>query len=156
LNAKKIIRNLLLAFVLISIGFALGKEYTLRTMKLTQPGTLAAGRQNTVIVYYLHGNIRCVTCNNIEKMAKEIVQRDFAQEVQAGRIEWRAANYQKDEEMALRYNAFSSAVVLVRQTSGKEAEFKKLGEVWILADDPPRFTKYVSDEIRAFLAGGPS
>ncbi|MGE5610466.1 MAG: nitrophenyl compound nitroreductase subunit ArsF family protein [Bacillota bacterium] len=155
---KRIIKNLLLGFVLVSIGFALGKELTLRSMRTTQasgssPIIAPAVAGDKVIVYYLHGTIRCVTCNKIEKMAHEIVQRDFASDLKAGRIEWRTANFQNDEALAQRYNVFSSTVVLVKLSQGHEVQFKKLSDVWIHVDNPPAFDAYITGEIGQFLGG---
>jgi len=151
LRARGIVKGVLLAFVLVSIGFALGKEFTLRSMRSAPMPISASG--DKIIVYYLHGTIRCVTCNKIEKMAHDIVQRDFASELQGGRIEWRTADYQKDEAMAQRYGVFSSTVVLVRLSQGREVEFKKLGDVWIHVDDPPAFNSYITSELGQFLGG---
>lgn len=158
MNTKKVVRSLLLGFVLISIGFALGKEFTLRSMRTTQasgPAPIGVGGDK-VIVYYVHGTIRCVTCNKIEKMAHEIVQRDFASDLQGGRIEWRTANFQTDEDLARRYDIVSSTVVLVKVSQGREVESRKLSDVWIHVDSPPAFTAYVTGEIGKLLGGGRS
>lgn len=161
MNTKKVVRSLLLGFVLISIGFALGKEFTLRSLRMTQasgpaPTTAPAAAGDKVIVYYVHGSIRCVTCNKIEKMTHEIVQRDFASHLQGGRIEWRTANFQTDEDLAKRFDIVSSTVVLVKVSQGRELESKKLSDVWIHVDSPPTFTAYVTGEIGTFLGGGRS
>lgn len=159
MNTRKVVRSLLLGFVLISIGFALGKEFTLRSPRMTQatgpaPTTGPAAAGEKVIVYYVHGTIRCVTCNKIEKMAHEIVQRDFASDLQGGRLEWRTANFQTDEDLAKRYDIVSSTVILVKVSQGREVESRKLGDVWIHVDSPPAFTAYVTGEIGKLLGGG--
>lgn len=152
MTAKIIARNILLAFVLVSIGFALGKEYALRSKPTaSSPATAASG--DKTIVYYVHGSIRCATCNKIEKLAHETVQRDFAAELQSGRIEWRTANFQEDEDLAKRYAIASSGVIVVSVKDGKETGFKKLDQVWTLVNDPLAFSAYISGEVGACVSG---
>lgn len=33
---------------------------------------------NTVYVYYFHGKQRCMTCNTVEKVAKEAIEKNYA------------------------------------------------------------------------------
>ena len=93
---KAIAKNLLMAFVLISIGFALGKEVTVRRQAYSS--AKAAGSNSELstrnsalkaVVYYLHTTFRCVTCNEIERLTKTLVETEFADDLAAGRIEWR-------------------------------------------------------------------
>lgn len=151
MKVQPILKNLLLAFALVSIGFAIGKEYTLRTVK---PAQAAAPADDKLIVYYLHGTIRCVTCNKIERQARETVERDFAEDLKAGRVEWRVANFQNDDALAKRFDITSSGVVVARMSGGSEVAVRKLDKVWTLVDDPSGFSAYVAGEVKALLDGG--
>ncbi|MDD2999508.1 MAG: hypothetical protein PHV05_10650, partial [Candidatus Riflebacteria bacterium] len=79
---KKLLTNLLLAFVLVSIGFALGKHSVINktisgnVVAASNGGTTSAER--LVKIFYMHATFRCVTCNSIESRAKQLVERDFA------------------------------------------------------------------------------
>lgn len=153
---KKAGANVLLWFVLITIGFAIGKEVTLRSFQAAPDKRSAApeappAREKT-LVYYMHATVRCVTCNTIEKMAHKVVQQKFAAEIQSGRMEWQVVNFQEREDLAKRYNVASNGVVLVEQKNGKDVRSRTLEDVWTLMDDPPAFDKYVADAIRAYLA----
>jgi hypothetical protein len=158
---RKVVSNVLLWFVLITIGYAIGKEVTLRAVQKAEPPQAASPqapqRQTPVaaektIVYYMHANVRCVTCNTIEKQAHEVVNRDFAKELQDGRLEWQLVNYQEREDLAKRYNVASNGVVLAKLKDGKDLRSQALEDVWVLVDDKPKFEKYVSEAIRAYLA----
>jgi len=50
--------------------------------------------QDGVVVYYLHSNTRCPTCQTIEAYAKEAVETGFAEELKNGKIQWRIINYE--------------------------------------------------------------
>ncbi len=148
--------RILLGFVLFTLGFGIGKEAGLRTRASSGTGSAGAGGgaragDNKVIVYYLHATFRCVTCNTIERMAREIVEQDFADALAAGRIEWREADFQVEEDLARKYDVASSCVVVVCVRNGVETAFQRLDDVWTLADDPPGFRTYVTEAIRKYL-----
>ena len=153
MKVQPILKNILLVFALVSIGFAIGKEYTLRTVKPAEAAPPASA-DDKVIVYYLHGTIRCVTCNKIERQARETIERDFAEDLKASRIEWRVVNFQNDDELAKRFDITSSGVVVVKMSGGREVAVRKLEKVWTLVDDPLGFSAYIAGEVSAMWNGG--
>ncbi len=155
MKAKKIIGRLLLAFVLISIGFVLGKETAQRRLAgpaKDAPADAAGG--DKVVVYYLHATFRCVTCNLIESMGEELVRTEFAEAVRASRLEWRAVNFQEDDELATRYQVGGNLIVVARFRDGKEVESRRLDRVMELAGKREEFQAYVRAAIRELLEGG--
>ena len=102
-------------------------------------------------MYYLHTTFRCVTCNEIERLTKALLETEFAGDLAAGRIEWREANFQQDESLAHRYEVVSSCVVVARIQGGKEIDFQRLDDVWTRYEDPADFNEYVGAAIRKYL-----
>jgi len=151
MTARNIIRQILLGFVLISIGFALGKEVSRRSTGPAVSIEQASG--DKVIAFYVHGTFRCVTCNKIEARAKDIVQTKFANELKSGRLEWKTANFQENDALAKRYNISTSTLVLIQRKDGKDVRFEKLEDVWKLVDDRPAFISYVQGKIKSYLEG---
>ena len=153
---RKIVRSLLLAFVWITVGFSVGKEVTLRGMRTPVPppsGVEMTGvRPDRVEVYYLHATVRCMTCNTIERMTRNVLESEFGLELAAGRVQWRAADFQQDEALAKRFEVVSSCVIVADIRDGKEIGYRRLDEVWTLLDDPPAFEKYVGDAVRKVLS----
>lgn len=145
--------RILLFFAIFTLGFGLGREAGLRRSaadaEATALSTTAAA--DKVLVYYLHTTFRCATCNGIEKLARQVVEQQFAEERAAGKVEWRAANFQEREDLAARYGVASSTVVVVDIENGAEKDFERLDEVWTLHDQPAAFTKYVGGAIREAL-----
>jgi hypothetical protein len=159
MNVQNIITRVLLAFVFISIGFALGRETARHSMEKTSPEanlsvtTTNPSQDNRVVVYYFYGAIRCKTCNKIEATARDVVETKFAQELKEGRLEWQAMNFQEHEDFAQRYNIASSSLVIVRRQGNKDMKFENLEEVWTLVDDTPAFVAYVQKAVGSALEG---
>jgi hypothetical protein len=154
---KKAVTAVLLCFVLISIGFAIGKEVTLQSIRQAdEPAapTAPAVGQDKVVVYYMHATFRCVTCNLVESTADELIRTEFDKPLRDGRLEWKRVNYQENEELARRYDVGGNMIVVVRFRDGKEADRKRLDRVMELAGRREEFLAYVRQAIEACLAGG--
>ncbi len=153
----------LLAFVLFTLGFGVGREVGRRqtaastTAAASAPAAQGAASPATahaeskVVVYYLHATFRCVTCNTIERLAKQTLDDVFADDLAAGRIEWRTADFQEREDLAKRYDVASSTVVVVRCVDGQETGFRRLDDVWTLVNKPAEFREYIAAAIREYL-----
>jgi hypothetical protein len=151
MDAKKILGRLLTAFVLISIGFAIGRETA--GGRPGAPATPPASGGDRVIVYYMHGTFRCVTCNTVESLAEGLLRTEFSEEAKAGRLEWRSVDYLEDTALAGRYQVAGNMLVLSRLEGGAEVRFRKLDRVMELAGDPEGFRGYVRPALRDLLAG---
>ncbi|MBE0536202.1 MAG: hypothetical protein IH624_11090 [Phycisphaerae bacterium] len=157
MKAKEVMGKLLMSFVLLSIGFAAGKEMTRRAMAGAQSDTqqnVWSAQQDKIIVYYMHGSFRCLTCNSIETMTKGVVENDFAEALAAGQVAWQAANIQENVRLGRLYGVSSSTVVVAKIRGGEVVDFKRLDEVWTKVNDPPAFKRYIHEAIVAYLEGG--
>lgn len=145
-----IIKNLLLIFVLVSIGFAFGKYSADR-----QPSALPSGHTSeTVNVYYMHATFRCVTCNTIEKMTRQLLESKYKKQMQDGSIMFAEVDFQKNEQMAKQFDVISSCVVVARTKDGKITVFERLDKVWELLGKSDEFNAYVSSAIDILLTPG--
>ncbi len=145
---KKILTQVLIAFVLISIGFALGKHSTQNALSLAdQP--LEQG--NYVAVYYMHSTYRCATCNTIEQMTHDLLDKFYLQELTDGRIKWLDVDFQANTVLAQQFEIISSCVVVAQIKAGKVIGYKRLDEVWTLIKKPDEFHKYIGDAINSYL-----
>lgn len=146
-------KNLLLAFVLISIGFVIGKHSARQADSAPglTPGIAQTG-DRAITVFYMHATIRCVTCNTIEEMTRELVDAQFGKELAEGIIHWQDVDFQKNESLARQFDVVSSCVVVARMKGDTVADFKRLDDVWTLMNEPPAFNAYVSTAIQSLLA----
>ena len=145
-----IIKNLLLIFVLVSIGFAFGKYSAARPQAALPSGQAA----ETVRVYYMHATFRCVTCNAIEKMTRQLLESKYIKQMQDGSIVFAEVDFQKNEQMAKQFDVISSCVVVARIKDGKVTVFDRLDKVWELLDKPDEFSAYISSAIDKLLISG--
>ena len=147
-KSRKILTRLLLVFVLVSIGFALGRH----SLENSAPHAEKASASGAwVAVYYMHATFRCETCNTIEKMTRKLLDQAYAGELDDGRIKWREVDFQEDEALAEKFGVVASCVVVARVEEGRIADFKRLDEVWTLMQKPDRFNQYISDAVNLFL-----
>jgi hypothetical protein len=144
------ITRLLLGFVLVTIGFAWGRQTAPRT-GAGAPEDRAEASPARLIVYSAHSTIRCVGCNHIEATAKQVVEQDFAREAAAGIIEFRTLNFSRDPGFARTYGIASSTILLVRREGGREVGFERLDEVWTKAGNDEELSGYIREAIQAAL-----
>jgi hypothetical protein len=112
-----------------------------------------AGSQETLVVWYFHGTMRCPTCQTIEALAHEVVQTDFAQELASGRVVWKTANYEKPfySALAQKMQVRMPVVALARMAGDQLLESKTLEEVWGLVQDKTNFRDFLQKQIRQML-----
>jgi len=108
---------------------------------------------NSVIVYYFHGNFRCVNCHNIEQYTKEAVDKYFKDDLTSHRIVFKAINIEtKDNErFANEYQLYTKSVVLSLIKNGKEAKFNNLTKVWEYLGNKEVFQQYIKSEVENIL-----
>ena len=146
-----IVKNLLLIFVLVSIGFAFGK-YSVTKSQPVSP--LVVQTAETVNVYYMHATFRCVTCNTIEKMTKQLLEAEYKKQIQEKVVLFADVNFQENEPVAKQFGVMSSCVVVARTKDGKTIGFERLDKVWELMSKPDEFNTYVCSAINKQLTAG--
>jgi len=170
MNAKTIVTVVLLVFVAVSVGHLIIRETGGRpaeTMTQTQGEPAASDQkehapsaatekqaESKVIVYYFHGNVRCVTCRTIQAYAKEAIETGFPEALRDGHLEWRVVNVDEpdNDHYVQDFELTTRSVVLERLAAGKRQEWKDLRRVWeLVRGDKKAFLSYVQDEARAYL-----
>lgn len=75
-----------------------------------------------VEVLYFHGKQRCVTCNAMEKLAKEVVEQEFAPQVEAGEVVFKVIDIStpEGEKIADKYEVTWSALYINAWRDGAE------------------------------------
>lgn len=75
-----------------------------------------------VEVMYFHGKQRCATCMAIEKCAREVVEKDFANEKKKGKVVFKIVDISTDEgeKIAKKYRVTWSSLFVNGWKAGKE------------------------------------
>jgi hypothetical protein len=122
-------------------------------------GTVAAGnpaeaKDHQVVVYYFHGNKRCLTCKKIERLTQEAVKEFFSDEINTGLVTMKVINVDEPENshFAKDYQLFTKSVVVSDTQNGKEKQWKNLQRIWELVHNDGAFKTYIRDEIKAYLS----
>lgn len=154
---RSIVMMIGLALLLLVTGVLAGDKPTSEQNDSSQTATAQSTQvqqSDQVVVYYLHMNRRCMTCNKLEAYSKEAVETGFANQLQDSSIIFRSVNFETkgNEHFAKDYQLYSQSLILSRQHDGEETEWENLDKIWTLVDDKDEFVTYVQTEIADFLS----
>jgi hypothetical protein len=106
-----------------------------------------------LIVYYLHGDRRCATCEGIEAGARRVLAVSFDAEVRSGALELITRNTDRAEHAHFTedFGLVSSSLVV---STPDGTSFRVLDRVWQLVGNDAAFDEYVAAGVRSALDGG--
>ena len=155
MKSKTVFSFVLLAFVAVSVVFALRKatpdaspsqdqatassEAGIAATPVSLDAKLAKTQFSAV---YFHAPHRCPTCRKIESFSHEAL----TPEIEAGSVAWQIADYTADINASLvdQFKVFTSTIVLVEVQDGKVVRWKNLEEVWNYTSDHADFTAFIN------------
>ena len=148
---KKVFTTLLLLFIAGSIAFMVFKEIKAK-IEVVPAGNASAlqnaNQKGALFVYYFHGNKRCMTCNRIEALTKEVLQAKFTGLLADGKLIFRSVNLDEPANEHFIKDFQLTARTVVMQKNGK---FEKFDEVWNLVGEPAEFTSYIQSGVEKML-----
>lgn len=161
MKPKMFVTVALLAFILGGVAFLVAKEVRRgsspeKSASAAQSSSLKNSKaHHKVIAYYFHGTARCPSCMKIEAYTKETIQRDFAQAIKDGRLEWRVINVDEpgNEHFTKDYQLYTKSVIIAEVKDGRQIRWKNLEKVWELLHGRQAFGDYIRAEISAYLKG---
>lgn len=151
-TVKKILTNLLLAFVLVTIGFSLGKHSVLRRMN-TDVAAISASNSSlseikkAVKIFYMHSTFRCVTCSAAETLALELIDKEFAEARKTQALLWENANFQENAALAKKFDVIATCMVIATVENDQIIDFVRLDDILTLSDKPEEFNAYVRNAV---------
>ncbi len=149
---------LLLLFSLVSLGYALHTTFRdLRTNGGETSQTLFfEGDQPVVYVLYLHGNAKCITCDEILDRTTETLRSAFQEHLENKNLIYREINVDlpQNREYATTFEYFTTSVILALYQNGELRSWKNLDKVWDFADKPSAFDPYFTEELTVMLTKG--
>ncbi|MDP8212974.1 MAG: nitrophenyl compound nitroreductase subunit ArsF family protein [Candidatus Zapsychrus exili] len=108
------------------------------------------------VVYYFHGNARCVSCRNIEKYTKEALEKYFFDKMASQSIDYQVINVEEEGNghYTKDYKLYTKSVVLFKVKNGKEVAYKNLEQVWQYLHNKEKFYEYIKEETEKFIKKG--
>ena len=84
-------------------------------------------KSDRVVVNYFYSNTRCTTCRAIESQTSEVVQSQYAAQLQDGTIAWKTLNYEDDMNSGLmeKFEIVMPVVVLMRFENNVMVDWKR-------------------------------
>lgn len=148
---KRIFLLAVLATLMFSCGTSTQKETSNETIGVTSVQQL----NNGVEVLYFHGKKRCVTCQAIESLSKEVTEQHFAEALANQTLVFHSIDFSKkaNEDIVEKYKIAFSSLILVQHKDGKEeiVDLTQLGFTKA-KNSPKEFQLKVTEKIEQLLA----
>lgn len=126
-----------------------------QTAQVSQPEEVQSElRQERVEVLYFHGKKRCITCNAIEQLTKEVIETDFADEVVGGSLVFKVIDISdpNNEALAERYEVTWSSLFVNKWSSGEETRGDMTDFGFSYAkSSPDQFREGLKEKIQTLL-----
>lgn len=106
-----------------------------------------------VKVMYFHGPMRCQGCIQIENDTKATMENIFKNDMKSGKVSLSIINFVDDStgKWEKMYNLETQTLIVAKYIDGKQVEWKNLEKIWTYSGNYPKFSKYVSDEVKSYL-----
>lgn len=110
-------KGLLLALLVVIALTACGNDQCANAQWATK-----TNQKEYVEVLYFHGKQRCITCNAIEKLTKEVVEKGFVEQLKNGKVVFKVIDIstKEGEKIADKYEVTWSSLYINRWRDGKE------------------------------------
>ncbi|MBN2167977.1 MAG: sulfite exporter TauE/SafE family protein, partial [Actinobacteria bacterium] len=116
--------------------------------------TMPLGDIEKVELLYFHPRFRCVSCNDVERYAREVVETEFEKEVEGGKLKFKSlAIYDKDNAKLVKELGVTGSSLFVVVSDGDKTEFEEIKSVWLHSDDSARCKQEISDELAKYVRG---
>lgn len=138
-------RFALLALVVVSLG-----TWGLRTFTsalAAEPGVEIP--DDGIVVLNFHAATRCEACREIGHETQALLESDYNDDLESGRMQWRSINYEEpaNKHFIQNYELTTSTVVVTRREGGRDVEWQRLDGVWEHVFDGPAMRAYLKEQI---------
>jgi len=108
-----------------------------------------------VELLYFHPRFRCVSCNNVEKFARQVAEGEFAKEINDGKLVFKSLEIDdpKNKELVQELGVTGSSLYVVASDGGKR-EHGEIKSVWLHWNNPEKCKDIITSELKSVLYGG--
>lgn len=165
----KILKFLLTAFVVLSIGMVVYKSVkqsyygkiskqpkaTVLNESSTETAKLVSNPipAKTAVVYYFHTTFRCYSCTMFETYIREALKKNFASPYKGWKIEFVSINVEEPSHRHFiqDYRLNTKSAIVQKFEGNKPKDWINLNKAWYLLSNKESFIKYVTEEICKLL-----
>lgn len=139
-------KKFLIVFLL-AIAFGICGVFSISLIRSSE------ARNETLVVYYFHGTMRCPTCYKLEKYSKEAIEANFKEELASGKLEFKVVNVEDkgNEHYAKDYQLYTKTLILSLTKDGKQIKWVNLDKIWEYVGNKQRFIDYVKSGVADLL-----
>lgn len=145
-------KNIILLIATVLLSFACSN--TSKKEQSENRGDKDISAKNQVEVLYFHGKQRCITCNAIEKLTKEVVDTDFSNQLQNGDLVFKVIDISTPEgrNIADQYEVSWSSLYINKWENGEETKNNMTETGFSYAkNEPDIFKNKIKDKIDELL-----
>jgi hypothetical protein len=104
-------------------------------------------------VYYFHRTTRCDSCIQAEQAIFDVIDSDFMDAVNDGRLTWHTADFELPEnaKFVAKYNLYYQALIFIEVKNGEEVERRDIAEIWEHTGIVDEMKNVVRSEINEWL-----
>ena len=107
------------------------------------------GKRDVVEVLYFHGAQRCKSCVVAEQIVQSVLQEQFSDAIEQGKLRYRTINIVEQEEIANEYEIVWSSLLLVDYDANGERVIEDLTDIAFLNAD--KLSNELSNRITTML-----
>ncbi|GIU50531.1 nitrophenyl compound nitroreductase subunit ArsF family protein [Shewanella sp. KT0246] len=113
------------------------------------PPAVEMTNNQTLNVYYFHGNVRCTSCKLIEKYTNQAISSGFTEQIKQGDVTLSTINLETkgNEHFIEDFQLITRSVVIAIEKDGETLQYRRLDRVWELIKDQQSFTHYLYQQI---------
>ncbi|MGM0643451.1 MAG: nitrophenyl compound nitroreductase subunit ArsF family protein [Thermodesulfobacteriota bacterium] len=113
----------------------------------------AADKTPEYVAYYFYTSKRCGPCTRIEKWSRDAIKQNFKDEIDAGKLQWRAINVEKpdNKHFIQDFKLYTKSVIIAEYRNGEAVRWENLEKVWNLYQDKEKYFDYVAGQTRTFM-----
>lgn len=107
-----------------------------------------------VELLYFHPRFRCLSCNNIEKFAKEVAEDEFSREMKDGKLVFMSLDIDDPENSGLleELGVTGSSLYVVVEGDGRR-EHQAITDVWLNWNNPAKSKEIITAELDRYARG---
>ena len=140
---------LIICAILIASVFAVGCG----TAKKSDSGqAISKSEVEKVKLVYFHPRIRCLSCNDIEKYAKEVAENDFSNDTKDGKLKFESLQIEDPANKSLvdELDVGGSSLYLV-VTGNQKRNHEAIKDVWLYWDKEVQCKEIIRNELSKYL-----